>query len=142
MKISAILIVLCAITGATEISETSSRTLEFKITNIQQKGGEVMIAIYNNESDWMDKPFQTTTLKTDKDSEVVSLELPHGTYALSVYQDVNGNGELDTNFMGIPKEPIAFGNNFKPFGKPKFEDASFQFDAEYQIQTLKLYTIL
>ncbi|MEJ7666133.1 MAG: DUF2141 domain-containing protein [Hymenobacter sp.] len=27
------------------------------------------------------------------------------------------------NFLQIPKEPVGFGNNYKPFGEPKFESA-------------------
>jgi uncharacterized protein (DUF2141 family) len=29
----------------------------------------------------------------------------------------------------IPKEPVGFGNNYKPFGKPKFEPASIEYKA-------------
>ena len=33
---------------------------------------------------------------------------------------------MDTNFLGIPKEPIACSNNAKgSFGPPKFKDAKF-----------------
>ncbi|WP_224484732.1 DUF2141 domain-containing protein [Robertkochia aurantiaca] len=142
MKIPFILIVLLNISNPAEENYSPEKKFEFEITNIQNKGGQVNIAVYDSESGWMDTPFKTKTLKTDKDAETVSFEVPYGTYAISVYQDVNGNGELDTNFMGIPKEPIAFGNNFKPFGKPKFKDAAINFNSQYQVQSLKLYNIL
>ena len=132
--------ILLSILLYSTISE--AQTLKIEISNIQKHGGVVNIAIFDKESDWMDTPMQTTTVETESDSEVVSFELPYGSYAVSVFQDVDGNNELDTNFMGIPKEPIAFGNNYKPFGKPKFKDAALNFDKDYKIQTLKLYTIL
>ena len=37
-------------------------------------------------------------------------DLPPGEYAAVAFQDVNGNGILDKNFLGIPKEPYGFSN--------------------------------
>ena len=35
-------------------------------------------------------------------------------------------GKLDTNFLGIPKEPYGFSNEKKGrFGPPKFKEVSF-----------------
>lgn len=52
---------------------------------------------------------------------------PPGRYAVSVYQDVNGNGRLDRNILGIPKEPAGASNNPKPhFGPPAFDECAFQ----------------
>ncbi|MDA9339728.1 DUF2141 domain-containing protein [Polaribacter sp.] len=37
---------------------------------------------------------------------------------------------MDTNFLGIPKEPIGMSNDAKGFmGPPKFKNAKFNFDA-------------
>lgn len=49
-----------------------------------------------------------------------------GTYALKVFQDLNGNGKLDTGWMGIPKEPYGFSNNaMGRFGPPALDDLWF-----------------
>ena len=43
------------------------------------------------------------------------------------YGDINANGKLDSNFIGIPKEPVGFSNNCKgKFGPPKYEDCAFK----------------
>ena len=34
----------------------------------------------------------------------ITLSLPAGTYAISVYQDANANGKIDRNLIGIPTE--------------------------------------
>ncbi len=60
-----------------------------------------------------------------------SFDIPPGTYAIKLHIDENENGELDTNFLGIPKEQYGFSNNAKAFGIPKFESASFQLN-EYK----------
>jgi len=47
--------------------------------------------------------------------------------------DLNGNGELDTNFVGLPQEPYGFSNNATAnFGPPKWNDIRFQLDGNNQ----------
>lgn len=53
--------------------------------------------------------------------------VPSGGYALKAFHDVNANGVLDTNWMGIPKEPYGFGNDaMGTFGPPDYAAASFE----------------
>lgn len=119
----------------------SQKTLDIKIHNIEKNSGKIVVEIYNDESSWLNKPFQRTLLPTDEDSKTASFAVPLGTYAVSVYQDANGNGELDRSFIGIPKEPVAFGNNHKPFGKPKFEAALIEYTSAAKPQELALYEV-
>ena len=54
--------------------------------------------------------------------------LPFGEYSVSAYHDENANKELDTNWLGIPKEGTGASNNAKgKMGPPKYEDAKFDF---------------
>jgi len=47
--------------------------------------------------------------------------------------------KLDTNFLGIPKEPYGFSNNPSTlFGPPSFKKASFVLHLETKIVTIKL----
>ncbi len=56
------------------------------------------------------------------------LGVPAGIYAISVFHDENGNGKLDTNWLGIPREGVGASNNPKPrMGPPKFAAAEFQY---------------
>ncbi len=80
-------------------------------------------------------------LSTDQDIQTASFQVPYGKYAITVYQDLNVNGETDINFLGIPKEPVGFGNNYKPFGEPKFESALIEFKATSKLQKIKLYKV-
>lgn len=47
--------------------------------------------------------------------------------ALAVMHDRDGNGKLNTNWAGLPREPYGFSNNvgLRTFGPPRFEDARF-----------------
>jgi len=40
--------------------------------------------------------------------------------------DLNGNGELDTNFMGMPIEGYGFSNNPEVMRRATFEEARFE----------------
>ncbi len=84
----------------------------------------------------------STKLSTNQDFQSVSFQVPYGKYAVSIYQDMNDNGKLDSGIFSIPKEPIGFGNNYKPFGKPKFESAAIEFKATSRPQEIKLFKAL
>ncbi len=51
--------------------------------------------------------------------------VPVGDYAVAVMHDENGNGELDSNWVGAPTEGYGFSNNAKAgtFSPPPFDKA-------------------
>ena len=52
-------------------------------------------------------------------------DLPAGRYAVNAFHDENGNGDLDVNVLGIPKEGYGFANDPpSSFGPPEFEEAA------------------
>ncbi len=58
---------------------------------------------------------------------IVLNDVAPGTYAIKAFHDVDRNGKLDTNLMGIPKEPYGFSNDaMGTFGPPSFEQAAFK----------------
>ncbi|MGD8176407.1 MipA/OmpV family protein [Marinimicrobium sp. ARAG 43.8] len=72
--------------------------------------------------------------------EPIEVNAPSGDYAVLVFYDENGNGELDRNFVGIPSEPIALSNNYRPKGPPSFSQARITLREESASQqTLSLY---
>jgi uncharacterized protein (DUF2141 family) len=101
-------------------------SLDINVSNVQINQGKVIVEIYQNSESWLDRPFREATLPTDAEAITASFQVPLGKYAIAIYQDTDDDGEMDSNFLGIPKEPIGFGNNYKPFGKPKFESAAIE----------------
>jgi uncharacterized protein (DUF2141 family) len=60
--------------------------------------------------------------------------VPKGTWAVLVYQDENGNGELDRNFIGIPKENYGFSRDAaSKFGPPGFDEAAIEVGDEASV---------
>ena len=76
----------------------------------------------------------------DRAGEVhIGLNLQPGTYAISVYEDLNGNHKLDHNLLGIPREPVGASNNPHPrMGPPRFEDCAFRVGSKAESITISL----
>jgi uncharacterized protein (DUF2141 family) len=108
-------------------------TLKVEITNVKAAQGKLLIGIYRPEEKFGEgKPAITDIIEVKtKGSKTATFELQPGKYALALYHDLNGNGELDKNFMGIPKEPYGFSKDFRPkFSAPSFDDCVFEVTGE------------
>jgi len=69
----------------------------------------------------------------------IDTSLPPGTYAVSVYEDLNGNHKLDGNILGIPREPVGASNNPRGrMGPPHFNDCAFRVGTDAQTITITL----
>lgn len=113
------------------------------VGNIQQDAGQVMVGIFDTA-----EAFPKTVSKgafvpaKERDASgrvrvVVSGLLP-GQYAASVFHDIDGNGKLNSNLMGLPTEPYGFSNDARgTFGPPSFKEAAFSMgdqDITLQVQ--------
>lgn len=96
------------------------------VKNIEVSKGSVVLAVFNNENSFLKKPAAQQVIKASSGIVEFSFSLPEGDYAVAIYQDVNDNRKLDKNWLGIPKEPYGFSNNFRPkFSAPGFNDCKF-----------------
>ena len=136
-----IIIVSTIMTIATTSKSFGQETLDIKITNIKKNSGKIFVEIYNSKTGWLKTSYKKLVLSTNQDVQIASFNVPYGKYAITIYQDLNDNGESDMNFLSIPKEPIGFGNNYKPFGEPKFDSCSIEFKANSKPQEIKLYEV-
>ena len=64
-------------------------------------------------------------------------QVPPGRWALSAYEDANGNGRLDMGMLG-PKEPSGFWHPFHAWRKPRFDDVAVQVDRDTSGADIKL----
>jgi uncharacterized protein (DUF2141 family) len=53
-------------------------------------------------------------------------DVPAGTYAIAVFQDLNGNGRLDRTPLGLPLEPYGFSKDAGRLRRPSFPAASIE----------------
>lgn len=119
-----IVTVVVLVTGFVSAQKT---TLEIDMKGFKNNDGIVIVGLYNSEEAFLNKTFKGKkgNIKNKK-ANVVFEGLENGEYAVVIYQDVNLNGKLDTNFMGIPTEDYIASNDSKGFmGPPKYINAKF-----------------
>ena len=116
---------------------SGDNTLEVKIQGIKEPKGMVRLAFYNSEEEYLDEEkiaFFHEELVIQTGEMTILIQLPKGDYSVAIYQDLNNDKELNTNLVGIPKEPYGFSNNVMgAFGPPSFEAAKVQFPTTNKI---------
>lgn len=112
--------VAVATAGANEL------TIEFTLKDA--KAGQVYFSVYDSAGNWMKKPLRSgMVMPVGAVAKTVLTDLAPGEYAVTAFQDVNGNGKLDSNFFKIPTEPSGFSNDASgSFGPASFEQARFK----------------
>src|ERR1700761_7719456 len=79
---------------------------------------------------------------TGGETVVILRNVPAGIYAIEVYQDLNSNGRMDSNFLGLPKEPYGFSRDARPLlSKPDFARVKFDLAAGQNSQSLHLQNL-
>jgi uncharacterized protein (DUF2141 family) len=137
--------------GLLVIGLSSQLTAEILIINVESNynQGLALVGVYDKESNFgkakVNKKLDSEKVLTGAAIQVVDnkaqikIDIPFGFYAVSGFQDIDGNLVMSGNFLGIPKEPFGFSNNAKgKFGPPKWRDAVFNFNKNNQVIILKL----
>ncbi len=118
--------------------------VDLVISNLNNKSGKIYIALFNDAGNFPDKtPFKTMIVPVQNPVETkVTVEIPDGEYAVSTFLDENGNGKLDGNLIGIPKERFGFSNNPRILtGAPSYQDCEVSINdtvKELKIRLIKL----
>ena len=136
------LLLICS-SAAPVQSNVNNGDLTVEVSNFKSANGQMGIALYGTADG-----FPTDDKKALRrnfapiagtKSTFTFHDLPYGTYAVAVFHDENNDRNLNTNFLGIPKEGVAISNNAKGFmGPPHFSDAKFQFSQNQQVIAVKL----
>lgn len=92
-------------------------------------GGVLNVELYDNPDYFLFKKGRLRKTRTPaiKGQQKVCMNLPQpGTYAVAVYQDMDGNRKLKKQWNQLPLEPFGLSNNPEQrFGFPKFSDSAF-----------------
>lgn len=105
-----VIILVCVVQGAVQCLFAQNLTIE--VRDIEKTDGYLYVAVYNSPETFLKKP--VAAFRVDVKDKVLSIPcqgLPAGTYAVSMFQDENGNGKLDTGSLGIPTEKFGFSND-------------------------------
>jgi len=133
-----------ALSVAAADDELAVRTgvLEVVATGLQNDRGQVLIALSNSKENYdsRDEAYRGAEIKIKEGRAVYFFkDLPYGSYAIKLFHDENGNGKLDGNFLGIPKEDYGFSNNARGrFGPAAYAKARFELDAKRMRMEVKV----
>ena len=139
---SLLIIVLCL--ASTALGADGTATLTVSVTGVTPNQGQVVVSLFNDKKNYLKKALVTGREKVlDNDSvNVVFPDLAIGTYAASVFYDLDNDGEMDTGIFRIPSEPVGFSNNAKgKFGPAKWKKTHFQLTADSKITVLVVNAI-
>jgi len=112
--------------------ERDSATLTVHVTGFKNAEGRAIINLFCEGQDVMKlkQAYRRANSAIENGEATFTFsDLPAGDYAISVFHDLNDNGELDHS-MGVPAEPLAFSNGFHLSlfsGLPTFEKLKFSF---------------
>jgi uncharacterized protein (DUF2141 family) len=92
------------------------------VKNVHIGKGSVLVNLYASQESFFKKACLTQSKKASNETLTFAFEIPEGTYAISIFQDMDNDGILKQGWFKIPAEPIGLGNNYKPkFSAPTFE---------------------
>ncbi|WP_350289260.1 DUF2141 domain-containing protein [uncultured Croceitalea sp.] len=115
----------------------SQNLVSIDVHDVPSSKGKISVAIYNTKEGFLkfDKVFKCDSIVAQKGITHIAIkDIPEGEYALAIFHDVNGNNKLDTNWLGIPKEKVAFSNaKMRTFGPPSFKDCAFNVEKDTRI---------
>ncbi len=100
------------------------------VDGLRQTSGQVCLRVHGNEQGFPQSArglVQSGCTKVTGNSATKDFYgLKPGTYAVSLFEDKNSDGKLNTNFLGIPSEGFGVSNNPRVKNRPpKFKEASF-----------------
>ena len=120
------------------VNPTKAEILTVEVTS-EHKDGPVLLAVYDKQ-----EYFGKTKVNQKANPKhillgtkglisnykgKVTFDLPYGNYVIAGIHDLDNNGVLTGNFLGMPKEPFGFSNNKRGnFGPPKWEDVLIKFN--------------
>lgn len=113
--------------------------LRIAVENIAGNDGHVRVALYGEGSKFLKSGQEEAASFRIASPGTMTFSFPDlaaGRYGVAVFHDANGNGELDSNLLGIPTEGVAFSNAARAnFGPPSFADVAVTVPDEGAVTT-------
>ena len=110
-----------AVLMLTNGAEAAPLTVQVEGANPGQ--GSVLIGICSGSLDFGSCRYSQNVQPPAAEFQVVFPDVPDGSYAIAVFQDTNGNKNLDRDQRGLPLEPYGFSNGTGRTAPPSFEAA-------------------
>ena len=120
---------------------TQATPVTVEVTGFSPAEGHLVIALFDSAATWSGgTAVEGQRIAVEGPTVEVSFgALPAGDYAIKLYHDVDSDGEMATNLVGIPTEPYAFSNNaLGRMGPASWADARFRHTGDGAVQSITL----
>jgi uncharacterized protein (DUF2141 family) len=139
-----LMLIAAAFVASPAIAEDAKTCdLTIKILGLETDAGKLIVALLDDPEafDANGDPVRDVRVDIENGEAVAHFgAIPYGTYAAKVFHDENSNDELDTNFVGYPKEAFGFSMDaMGKFGPPSFEEAKFEIASPELEMTINMY---
>ena len=108
------------------MNRPAAGSMELAINDVEHNYGTLWIGLYASEEAFLDKDqahLEAIKVKDFKEKRIYLNDLDYGDYAVALFHDLNNNGELDVNWLGVPEEPFAFSRPISSKWRlPKFSE--------------------
>jgi uncharacterized protein (DUF2141 family) len=115
--------------------------LKLQLTGLKPRG-QVLVVLYDGERTWKAKTGFVREIRQRVGAAAAQIslsDLKPGTYGAMVFQDLNMDGKMNFNMVGLPMEPYGFSNNSRGmFGPPSWAKASFRFGGQPASHAIRL----
>ena len=133
--ITRLLMPLIFILGFNELKAQS--TLEIQVLNLRSNNGSVALELVDENNEIV-KEINSKIL--NQICIIIVNNLKDGKYAIRYFHDENSNAELDTNWIGIPKEGYGFSRDaYGNFGPKDFTEWLFNVSGDTKISLTTTY---
>lgn len=128
MKKHSIIFLIFILSGLGNMPKAQS--LDVHICNIRNRKGQLCLAIFADEAHFKEEKtcWAMHCSKKDIVNGEFHIQIPYqsGIWGFSVLDDENGNGKMEYNLIGLPREGFGFSNYIhKGIHRPVFNDFSF-----------------
>ena len=125
------LLAAVAMAAAWPAAAQQGNTISAPIQGLRSNKGEVRCGLFNSADTFRQPGKQLMGVAVpiaNQQATCVFNNVPPGTYAIAAFHAENNETQLQTNFLGIPKEGYGFSRNpSTTFGPPAFGDASYAY---------------
>lgn len=110
--------------------------LEIRVDGFRKRTGNVYLGLYRQQEGFpgtISKAFFHERMEVPDSGEAVFhlTAVPPGIYAVSVFDDEDGNGKMKADWLGIPLEGVGVSNNARSYsGPPDFRNAAVQLNRD------------
>ena len=145
-----LLLIAVLFTGAVDLSAAAippaTTTLRLKVDNVRSARGTIWVGIYEGEHDFLDRhKARLEHVRVDAEGaayiELVGMVVGKR-YAFGLFHDLNDNGDLDTNWLGLPAEPWGFTGEVRTrLRLPYFDEVAFRLSSTQSTTSVALRMI-